>query len=178
MVGSQLDETAAGAIGIEWNRVWREVVWGKSVWRQESGETTQSAEFGGRRCTERFELARERKNGSGRESVAGFGRRWQTSRTSNCWYRQPSRKVLLTGWIMKRTLLVIAVIVLYVLHQDVWFWRTARPLVFGFVPIGLFYQACFCVAASLLMWLLVTFAWPSQLEHEIEQQRSEEDATS
>jgi hypothetical protein len=77
---------------------------------------------------------------------------------------------------MKRILLVIAVIALYALHQDFWFWRTAHPLVFGFVPIGLFYQACFSAAASLLMWLLVKNAWPAHLEHEIEQVKSEEDA--
>ena len=75
---------------------------------------------------------------------------------------------------MKRILLVIAVIALYVLHQDFWFWRSAR-LVFGFVPIGLFYQGCFSVAAALLMWLLVKFAWPHNLEHEIEQQKTEEE---
>src|SRR5262245_42201383 len=50
---------------------------------------------------------------------------------------------------MKRSLLVLAFTVLYFLHQDVWFWGTARPLVFGFVPIGLFYHACFSVAAAL-----------------------------
>lgn len=77
---------------------------------------------------------------------------------------------------MKRMLLVLAVVALYILHQDIWFWRTARPLVFGFIPIGLFYHACFSVAASLLMWLLVTFAWPGHLEREIEQLESEEDA--
>lgn len=77
---------------------------------------------------------------------------------------------------MKRILLVAAVIALYALHQDFWFWRTARPFVFGFVPIGLFYQACFSVAAALLMWLLVTFAWPAHLEREIEQRESEEGA--
>ena len=77
---------------------------------------------------------------------------------------------------MKRLLLVIAVVALYALHQDIWFWRTAHPLVFGFVPIGLFYQACFSAAASLLMWLLVTYAWPAHLEQEIEQQESEEGA--
>ena len=75
---------------------------------------------------------------------------------------------------MKRILLVIAVITLYFLHQDFWFWRTAHPLVFGFVPIGLFYQGCFSVAAALLMWLLVKFAWPQHLEQEIEQQKTEE----
>ncbi len=77
---------------------------------------------------------------------------------------------------MKRILLVVAVATLYVLHQDIWFWRTAHPLVFGFVPIGLFYQACFSVAASLLMWLLVKHAWPVHLEEEIEQRESEEDS--
>ncbi len=77
---------------------------------------------------------------------------------------------------MKRTLLVIVVVVLYILHQDFWFWRTAYPMVFGFIPIGLFYQACFSVAASLVMWLLVTFAWPSHLEREIEEREPEEDS--
>ena len=77
---------------------------------------------------------------------------------------------------MKRILLVVAVIALYVLHQDFWNWRTAYPLVFGFVPIGLFYHACFAVAASLLMWLLVTFAWPGHLERDIEQPEPEEGA--
>jgi hypothetical protein len=76
---------------------------------------------------------------------------------------------------MKRILLVIAVIALYFLHQDFWFWRTAHPLVFGFVPIGLFYQGCFSVAAALLMWLLVKFAWPHHLEQEIEQLETEEE---
>jgi hypothetical protein len=69
---------------------------------------------------------------------------------------------------MKRALLVLAFIALYVLHQDVWLWRTARPLVFGFVPIGLFYHACFSVAASLFMWMLVKHAWPAHLEEEVE----------
>ena len=67
---------------------------------------------------------------------------------------------------MKRALLVLAVAVLYVLHQDIWFWRTARPLVFGFVPVGLAYHAGFSVAAALVLWLLVTHAWPSHLEDE------------
>ena len=69
---------------------------------------------------------------------------------------------------MKKTLLVAAVLLLYVLHQDFWNWRTAYPLVFGFVPIGLFYHACFAAASALLMWLLVTFAWPGHLEREAE----------
>jgi hypothetical protein len=79
---------------------------------------------------------------------------------------------------MKRILLIIAVLALYILHQDFWYWRTAYPLVFGFVPIGLFYQGCYAVAAALLMWLLVKFAWPSHLEQVVEKQESEEEATS
>ena len=78
---------------------------------------------------------------------------------------------------MKRILLVVAVATLYVLHQDIWFWRSSY-LVFGFIPIGLFYHACFSVAAALLMWLLVTFAWPSHLEREVEQAEREEDRPS
>jgi len=77
---------------------------------------------------------------------------------------------------MKRILLTLVVIVLYVLHQDIWNWRTPYPLVFGFIPIGLFYHACFVVAASLVMWMLVTYAWPSHLEEEVEgSERKEEE---
>ena len=69
---------------------------------------------------------------------------------------------------MKRLLLTLVVIALYVLHQDIWNWRTPYPLVFGFIPIGLFYHACFVVAASLVLWMLVTYAWPAHLETEVE----------
>jgi hypothetical protein len=67
---------------------------------------------------------------------------------------------------MKRTLLCIAVAAFYVLHQDSWLWREARPLVFGFLPIGLFYHACYSAGAALLMALLVRHAWPSHLEQD------------
>jgi len=69
---------------------------------------------------------------------------------------------------MKRSLLILATLAVYLLHQSVWFWRSARPLVFGFVPIGLFYHACYAVLASLLMGLLVRHAWPGHLEREAE----------
>ena len=75
---------------------------------------------------------------------------------------------------MKSILLVVAVAGLYILHQDIWFWRSSY-LVFGFVPIGLFYHGVFSIAAALLMWLLVTYAWPSHLEREVEQMKPEED---
>jgi hypothetical protein len=60
--------------------------------------------------------------------------------------------------------LILATAGLFVLHQDIWFWREARPLVFGFLPVGLAYHGAFCLAATLLMWALTRFAWPSQLE--------------
>ena len=65
---------------------------------------------------------------------------------------------------MSRWLLAVLVVVLYVLHQDVWFWRQARPLVLGFLPVGLFYHLCYSVAAAFTMWLLVRFAWPAHLD--------------
>ena len=55
--------------------------------------------------------------------------------------------------------------VLYALHQDFWFWRLARPLVFGFLPIGLFYHAAYTVAIAALMSGLVRTDWPAHLEH-------------
>jgi hypothetical protein len=79
---------------------------------------------------------------------------------------------------MKKALLVVAVLVLYVLHQDVWNWRSARPFVFGSMPWGLFYHACFSVAASLVMCLLVKFAWPGHLEQEVEQQVDDEERST
>jgi hypothetical protein len=69
---------------------------------------------------------------------------------------------------MKRILLLAAAAGLYLLHQDFWYWRTAEPLVFGFLPVGLFYHACYSVAAAALMWALAKHAWPSHLEKEAE----------
>jgi hypothetical protein len=67
---------------------------------------------------------------------------------------------------MRGLLLTLAIVALYVLHQDVWFWRTARPLLFGFLPVGLWYHAAYCLAAAILMWVLTKTAWPSHLEEE------------
>lgn len=65
---------------------------------------------------------------------------------------------------LTRILLVVALVVLYLGHQDVWFWHSARPLVFGFLPIGMAYHALYCVGAALLMWVLTRLAWPAHLE--------------
>jgi hypothetical protein len=65
---------------------------------------------------------------------------------------------------MRTWIAATAVALLYVLHQDFWFWRDARPLVFGILPIGLFYHVAFTLASSLVLWLLVSAAWPAHLE--------------
>jgi hypothetical protein len=65
---------------------------------------------------------------------------------------------------MHRLLLLFVIVALYALHQDVWFWRDARPLVLGFLPVGLAYHAAYCIVVALLMWVLTRIAWPSHLE--------------
>ena len=47
------------------------------------------------------------------------------------------------------------------LHTDTWFWHDSS-LVFG-LPVGLFYQAMYCVGAVGILFLLVRFAWPDYL---------------
>jgi hypothetical protein len=64
---------------------------------------------------------------------------------------------------MKYFLLTLIALTLAVLHQDYWNWGN-KTLVFGYVPIGLFYHACFSVACAVMMALFVKFAWPHDLE--------------
>jgi hypothetical protein len=49
------------------------------------------------------------------------------------------------------------------LRMDVWWWSDAR-LVFGVVPIGLFSQIGYSGVAVLVMWALVRWDWPPELE--------------
>jgi hypothetical protein len=73
---------------------------------------------------------------------------------------------------MKRSILFLLVVALYMLHQDVWFWRTATPVVFGVFPIGLFYHLSYTLAISGLMWLFVKYAWPADLEAQAEREHT------
>jgi hypothetical protein len=77
---------------------------------------------------------------------------------------------------MKKALLTLAVLIVYALHQDVWLFRTARPLVLGFLPVGLFYHVAYMVLVTLLMWLLVSQAWPRDLEEAGERGREDRPA--
>jgi Protein of unknown function (DUF3311) len=59
-------------------------------------------------------------------------------------------------------LLTAALILLFLLHNDVWWWDDAR-LVLG-LPVGLAFHVALCFAASLVFWLITRKAWPEDLE--------------
>jgi hypothetical protein len=67
---------------------------------------------------------------------------------------------------MKKLLLLLLILAVYAAHQDLWNWSKADPLVFGFLPIGLAYQAAYSILAAAMMALLVAFAWPKHLEEQ------------
>lgn len=51
------------------------------------------------------------------------------------------------------------VILLLIVHQDVWFWSDPT-LVFGFIPVGLAFHAGISIAASITWFLATKYAWP------------------
>lgn len=57
------------------------------------------------------------------------------------------------------------VVLLIVLHQDVWFWDDAT-LVAGFMPITLLYHAGISLGAGFTWYLATLFAWPEQQDIE------------
>ncbi len=65
---------------------------------------------------------------------------------------------------LTRLLLYLALVSLYLLHKDFWFWR--NPMLLLGLPVGLVYHVAFCVVVAVIMALLVKYAWPSQLEIE------------
>ncbi|MBK9167443.1 MAG: DUF3311 domain-containing protein [Bryobacterales bacterium] len=71
-------------------------------------------------------------------------------------------------------LLAAVTLGLYIAHQDFWFWTTADPLLFGFLPAGLWYHALYVLAASALLAALTKYAWPAELEREVEEMLRED----
>ena len=57
-------------------------------------------------------------------------------------------------------------VLLYAVHTDVWFWDD--PTMIGSLPIGMAYHLAFMLASSVVLWMLVKFAWPAEIETEIE----------
>lgn len=51
------------------------------------------------------------------------------------------------------------VLLLIILHQDVWFWNDTT-LVFGFMPITLLYHAGISIGAGITWYLATIYAWP------------------
>jgi len=68
---------------------------------------------------------------------------------------------------VRSLLLYAALVVLYLLHNDLWLWNDSR-LVLG-LPAGLAYHIGFCIAASVVLTLLVIHAWPDHLDRETPQ---------
>ncbi len=54
-------------------------------------------------------------------------------------------------------------VVMMVLRQDFWFW-TDKTLVFGVLPVGLAWQVGYSILAALILWGLVRWQWPRELE--------------
>jgi hypothetical protein len=68
---------------------------------------------------------------------------------------------------VRSLLLYAALVVLYLLHNDLWLWNDAR-LVFGH-PAGLAYHIGFAFATSIVLALLVVYAWPDHLDREADE---------
>ena len=64
----------------------------------------------------------------------------------------------------KPILLFMLALVVYLLHQDCWNWKEYKPLIFGFLPVGLAYHAGFSIIAAIMMAVFVKWAWPKHLE--------------
>lgn len=63
-----------------------------------------------------------------------------------------------------RWILYIALVALFLLHNDFWFWDSPK-VVLG-LPTGLLYHIGFCVASAILMALIINTVWPSHLQDE------------
>ena len=63
-----------------------------------------------------------------------------------------------------RWILYIGLVVLFLLHNDFWLWDNPKRVI-G-LPIGLLYHIGYCIAAAILMMLIINHALPSQLQDE------------
>jgi hypothetical protein len=63
---------------------------------------------------------------------------------------------------MTRRLLYAGLLLVFLLHNDLWLWDDSRSV--AGLPVGLTYHVAFCLVVALLMGLLVRYAWPRDLE--------------
>ncbi len=61
------------------------------------------------------------------------------------------------------------VLLLIVLHQDVWFWNDTR-LFLGIVPITLLWHMGISLGAGITWWLATKYCWPTELEEAVLQE--------
>lgn len=78
--------------------------------------------------------------------------------------RSPARRGPRSGAVL--VLLALAALTVWVLRHDYWNWDTPYPLLFGFLPVGLWWQGLISILAACLMAAMVRFAWPAELEDE------------
>lgn len=61
-----------------------------------------------------------------------------------------------------RWILYLLLILIYLLHNDLWFWHNPG-IVLG-LPVGLLYHILYCVFSSFVLYILVKSAWPKYLQ--------------
>ncbi len=65
-----------------------------------------------------------------------------------------------------RTVVYGLLVLLYALHTDIWYWNDGR-IVLG-LPIGVTYHVVWMIAVSVVYWMAVRYAWPTQLDDGLE----------
>jgi hypothetical protein len=65
---------------------------------------------------------------------------------------------------MKKFAIFLLIVAVYALHQDYWNWASYKPLAFGFLPIGLWYQGLYACLCSVMFYILGLTVWPKHLE--------------
>lgn len=63
-----------------------------------------------------------------------------------------------------RIVVYALIILLVILHQDFWWWHTDKPLVCGFVPIGLAHHVGISLASAVVAALAVRYCWPTNVD--------------
>ena len=56
----------------------------------------------------------------------------------------------------------IAILALFVLHQDFWFWDRYEPLVFGFMPIGMAWHGLLSILTSIVCFFATKHCFPEE----------------